>query len=85
MLSFIGRVIVLVTGVALPPAYNAVQILASSSFSLLMFIDPIVIMRNEDFKEVVKKVLNKIKVQTRNVTEVFITSQSQQVDTTIDQ
>ena len=50
-----------------------------------MFIDPIVIMRNEDFKEVVKKVLNKIKVQTRNVTEVFITSQSQQVDTTIDQ
>ena len=44
-------------------------------------------MRNEDFKEVVKKVLNKIKVQTRNVTdsEVFITAQSQQVDTTIDQ
>lgn len=74
---FIGRVIIFISGVALPTAYNVVQILAGSSFSLLVFIDPIVIMRNEDFKEVVKKVLNKIKAQTRNVTEVLSTFQSQ--------
>ena len=69
--------IVLISGVALPTAYNVVQILAGSLFSLLVFIDPIVIMRNQDFKEVVRKVFNKVKAQTRYVTEVLSVSQSQ--------
>ena len=74
---FIGRVIAFISGAAFPTAYNVLQILAGSSFSLLVFIDPMVIMRTEDFKEVVKKVLKKIKAQIRNVTEMFSASQSQ--------
>lgn len=55
--------VVTIGGVALPTYYRVFEILAGSSFSVLIFVDPIVIMRNEDFKEVIKKMLNKIKGQ----------------------
>ena len=70
----IGRAIIFFSSKAVPTTYSVVEILAGSSFSLLMIIDPIVIMRNEDFKEVIKKLLNKIKGQTRELTEVFTLS-----------
>ena len=59
----IGWALVSIGGVTLPSSYRAVEILAGSSFSMLIFIDPIVIMRNEDFRKVIKKMLNKIKGQ----------------------
>ena len=63
ILLLIGWALVSVGVVILPSSYRAVEILAGSSFSTLIFIDPIVIMRNEDFREVIKKLLNKIKGQ----------------------
>ena len=72
----IGRAIVFVSGRALPTAYNVVEILAGSSFPLLTFIDPLVIIRNKDFRDVVKILFNKIKPQTAsetNITEVSAT------------
>lgn len=58
-ISFIGRVII---GEAnRPTAYTVVEILAGSlMFPLLTIIDPLVIMRNEDFTEVIKAMLNKL-------------------------
>ena len=51
-----------------------------------MFIDPIVIMRNEDFKEVVKKVLNKIKFrQGMSLKYLLQLNHNKCMDTTIDQ
>lgn len=67
----IGRAIVFISGKALPTTYSVVEILAGSSFSLLLIIDPIVIMRNEDFREVVRKLWNKMKGKKRELTEVF--------------
>ncbi len=63
ILLLIGWTLVSIGGVTLPSSYRAVEILAGSSFSMLIFIDPIVIMRNEDFREIIKKMLNKIKGQ----------------------
>ena len=57
----IGWALVAVGDAILPSSYRAVEILAGSSFSTLIFVNPIVIMRNEDFREVIKKILNKIK------------------------
>ena len=63
ILLLVGWAIVSIGGVALPSAYSILEILASSSFPVLIFVDPIVIMRNDDFREVIKKMLRKIKGQ----------------------
>ena len=60
---FIGRALV-TGGTTLPMVYNVVEILAGSSFPLLTFIDPLVIMRNEDFREAIKGLFNKLKPRT---------------------
>ena len=75
ILLLIGWAIVSIPDVALPTAYSVLEVVAGSSFFVLILVDPIVIMRNEDFREVFMKVLNKIKVQTRNLSEVLSTSQ----------
>lgn len=62
ILLLIGWAIVSIGGVALPSAYSVLEILASPSFPVLIFVDPIVIMRNDDFREVIK-MLRKIKGQ----------------------
>ena len=74
ILLLIGWAIVTIGGVALPTAYSVLEVLAGSSFSVLIIVDPIVIMRNEDFREVIKKLLNKITVQTRNCSGVLAKS-----------
>ena len=59
IILFISRVIIGKTN--LPTAYAIVEILAGSlMFPLLTLIDPLVIMRNEDFSEVIKTILAKL-------------------------
>ena len=66
-IMFIGRAIVFIGGTALPTVYSVVEILVGSSFPLLTIIDPLVIMRNGDVREVIKKLFYKIKTQVREV------------------
>ena len=52
----IARIIsIIIGGTALPTAYIVIEILVGSTISLLIIVDPIVIMRNEDFREAIKK------------------------------
>ena len=51
----IGRIIVIISRTALPTAYTVAEVLVGPAISLLIIIDPIVIMRNQDFREVIGK------------------------------
>ena len=50
----IGRIIVIISGTALPTAYTVAEVLVGPTISLLIIIDPIVIMRNQDFREIIR-------------------------------
>ena len=50
----IGRIFVIISGKALPTAYTVTEVLVGPTISLLILIDPIVIMRNQDFREVIR-------------------------------
>ena len=70
----VGRPIITSLGIVPHPGYTIAGVIGRSMYPLLTIIDPIVIMRNEDFREVIKKVLREIKVlkspngQTQNIT-----------------
>ena len=52
----VGRVlIILIGGTGFPTVYTVAEILVGSTISLLIIVDPIVIMRNEDFREAIRK------------------------------
>ena len=54
----IGRVIIIIIGgsvTALSTTYTVAEVLVGSTISLLIIVDPIVIMRNEDFREAISK------------------------------
>lgn len=54
----IGRVIIIIIGgTALPTAYTVAEVLVGPTISLLIIIDPIVIMRNKDFRKAIRKSL----------------------------
>ena len=53
---FVGRVIIIIVGGAsLPTAYTVAELLVGSTISVLFIVDPIVIMRNQDFRETIGK------------------------------
>ena len=56
----VGRSVIVSLRIVPPPAYVVVGVISRSLFPLLTIMDPIVIMRNEDFKEVVRKLFNKL-------------------------
>ena len=52
----VSRVIIILTGgTGFPTVYTVAEILVGSTISLLIIVDPIVIMRNEDFREAIRK------------------------------
>jgi hypothetical protein len=54
----IGRIIIIIIGgTALPTAYTVAEVLVGPTTSLLIIVDPIVIMRNKDFREAIRKFL----------------------------
>ena len=58
----IGNAVLLALNVLRPPsAYAVFAVISRSLFSMLIIIDPIVIMRNQDFAEVTKDILAKIR------------------------
>ena len=59
----IGRAITVVGGTTPPTAYTVAEILAGSTFPLLIVIDPVVITRNDDFRGAIRKLLNKLKIK----------------------
>ena len=57
----VGNPVITTLNVVPPPAYVIVGIIGRATYPLLTIVDPIVIMRNEDFKEVIAKVCGKQK------------------------
>ena len=57
----VGRPIISTLKVVPPPGYTVAGILGRSTFPLLTIIDPIVIMRNEDFREATNKICRKLR------------------------
>ena len=57
----LGRPIITTLGIVPQPAYTVAGIIGRAMYPLLVIVDPIVIIRNEDFREVIRKVLSKIK------------------------
>ena len=52
----VGRlIIIIVGGTSLPTAYAVAELLVGYTISLIIIIDPIVIMRNQDFREAIGK------------------------------
>ena len=62
----LGKIILDVLGVVQPSAYSLAGMLGWAVIHLLIIIDPIVIMRNGDFREIVKKILIKLKRRGTN-------------------
>ena len=57
----VGRPIITALGVTPRPAYTVAGVIGRTFYPLLTIIDPIVIMRNEDFRESIKRMLRKFK------------------------
>ena len=57
----VGNPIITTLNVVPPPAYIIVGIIGRATYPLLTIVDPIVIMRNEDFREVIGKICRKKK------------------------
>ena len=57
----IGRPVFTSLGIVPPPAYVVIGVISRSLFPLLTIMDPIVVMRNEDFKEVVRKLFKRFR------------------------
>ena len=51
----VGRIIIIISGTSVPTAYTVAELLVGSTISLLTIVDPIVIMRNQDFREAIVK------------------------------
>ena len=50
----IGRPLVRSLGIVLHPAYTVIQVIGRAFYPFLTIMDPIVVMRNQDFREVMK-------------------------------
>ena len=57
----VGRPIITTLDVVPPPAYTIAGIIGRATYPLLTIVDPIVIMRNQDFKEVIGRFYRKQK------------------------
>ena len=55
----VGNPIITTLNVVPPPAYIIVGIIGRATYPLLTIVDPIVIMRNQDFREVIRKICPK--------------------------
>ena len=62
----VGRPVITTLKVVPHPAYIVAGIIGRDLYPLLTIVDPIVVMRNEDFKEAIQKMLNWVKKASGN-------------------
>ena len=65
----IGRPIITALEVVPHPAYTVAGVIGRAFYPLLTIVDPIVVMRNQDFKESIRKTLNWVKKTSGKPTE----------------
>ena len=56
-----GRAALVTLNIAPPPAFTIIAVIMGSLFLLIFIVDPIVIMRNQDVREVIQTIIAKIK------------------------
>ena len=77
----VGRPIITSLGVVPHPVYTVAGIIGRAFYPLLTIVDPIVVMRNEDFREASRKVLKWLK-KPRGINGLSHTTASTALDTT---
>ena len=69
----VGRPIITALGVVPHPAYIVAGVIGRASYPLLTIMDPIVVMRNKDFKEAMRKAMNWVKKASGRSTDANAT------------
>ena len=69
----VGRPIITTLGVVPHPAYIVAGVIGRAFYPLLTIVDPIVVMRNKDFKEAMRKTMNWVKKASGRPTDANAT------------